>query len=77
MCHRRTTFPWYSMNRFIQPFCPDEENGIPTYSKWIPNISTKEAKGAKELSWQHTLEEVKGAKELSWQHTLEKAKGTL
>ena len=52
------------MNGFSQPFCPDGENGIPTYSKWIPNISLEEAKKAKGLSWQHTLEEAKGAKEL-------------
>ena len=64
MCHRRTTFPLYSMNGFIQPFCPDGENGIPTYSKWIPNISLEEAKKTKGLSWQYTLEEAKGAKEL-------------
>ena len=34
----------------------------------------EEAKGAKELPWQHALDEAKGAQELPRQHTLEEAK---
>ena len=37
--------------------------------------ANEEAKGARDLSWQHNLEEAKGARDMSWQYALEEAMG--